>query len=89
MKLFVYCIELVLNFCNFRYFRYFKGLLCNGRPKYGHIRHQRCQINVNQRFLFRFLQIFVLTGFPFLRPPFWIEDMNQKCWFAIPYNAMG
>ena len=81
-------VELISNFRNFRYYRYFNGHLCNGRPKFGHIRHQRCQINVNQRFVYRFSQILFLTVFPFLRPPFWIEDMNRKCWFAIPYKAM-
>ena len=81
-------VELKSNFRNFHYFRYSNGQLCNRRQKYGHIRHQRCQINVNQRFVLRFSQILVLTGFPFLRPSFWIEDMNQKCWFGIPYKAM-
>ena len=64
-------LELESSFLNFRYFRYFNGQLCNGRPNYGHIRHQRCQININQRFIFRFSQILFLTVFPFLRPPFW------------------
>ena len=82
-------VELISKFRNFRYFRYFNGQLCNGRPKYGHIRHQRFQINLNQCFVFRFLQILVLTVFPFFRRPFWIEDMNQKRWFAIPYKAMS
>ena len=80
-------VELISKFRNFRYFRYSNGQLCNGRPKYGHIRHQRFQIN--QCFVFQFLQILVLTVFPFFRRPFWIEDMNGKRWFAIPYKAMS
>ena len=60
-----YVVELVSKCSNFRYFRYFNGQLCNGRPLYGHIRHQRFQINLNQCFVFRFLQILVLTVFPF------------------------
>ena len=82
-------IVLVSNFRNFRYFRYFHGQLCHGRPKYGHIRHQQCQINVNQRFVFRFSQILVVMVFPFFRPLFSIEDTNRKRWFAIPYKAMS
>ena len=82
-------VELISILRNFRYFRYFNGQLCNGRPKYGHIRHQWFQINLNQCFVFRFLQILVLTVFPFFRRPFWIEDMNRKRWFAIPYKAMS
>ena len=82
-------VELISKFRNFRYIRYFNGQLCNGRPKYGHIRHQRFQINLKQCFVFQFLQILVLTVFPFFRRPFWIEDMNRKRWFAIPYKAMS
>ena len=44
-------------------FRYFNGQLRNGRPNYGHIRHQRLQIYKKWRFVFEFTQI-VLTGFP-------------------------
>ena len=51
-------------FPNYRYFRYFNGKLRNIRPKYGHIRHQRIQINNNHRFVFRFSQILFLTVFP-------------------------
>ena len=82
-------VELSSIFRNFRYFRYFNGQLCNGRPLYGHIRHQRFQINLKQCFVFRFLQILILTGFPLFWQPFWIEDMNRKRWFAIPYKAMS
>ena len=46
---------------NFRYFRYFNGKLRNERPKYGHVRHQRIQINKNQRFFFFFSRILFLT----------------------------
>ena len=85
-----FCVEkLISKFRNFRYFRYFNGQLCKGRPKYGHIRHQRFQINLNQCFVFRCLQILCLTVIPFFRRPFWIEDMNRKRWFAIPYKAMS
>ena len=52
------------SFPNYRYFRYFNGKLRNRRPKYGHIRHQRIQINNNHRFLFLFFQILCLTVFP-------------------------
>ena len=58
-------LKLITNFRNFRYFRYLNGQLCISRPKYGHFSHQRFQISPNQRFVFRFLQIFVLTVFPF------------------------
>ena len=64
----VYVYNQYLNMCkifpNYRYFRYFNGKLRNGRPKYGHIRHQRIQINNNHRFVFRFSQILCLTVFP-------------------------
>ena len=64
----VYVCNQYLNMCiifpNYRYFRYFNGKLRNGRPKYGHIRHQRIQINNNHRFVFRFSQILCLTVFP-------------------------
>ena len=52
------------NYCYFRYVRYFNGKLRNGRPKYGQIRHQRIQINNNDRFVFRFSQTLCLTVFP-------------------------
>ena len=57
-------VELILNFRNFRYFHYFNSQFCNRRPKYGHIPYQRCQINVNQRFVFQFSQNLVLTVSP-------------------------
>ena len=38
-----YVVELISKFRNFRYFN---DKLCNGRPLYGHIRHQRFQINL-------------------------------------------
>ena len=57
-------VQLTSKCQNFRYFRYFNGKLRNGRPKYGHIRHQRIQINNNHRFVFRFSQILCLTVFP-------------------------
>ena len=60
-----------------RNFRYFNGQLFNGRPFYGHIRHERLQINMYQCFVFQFSQIFVLTGFPFFRWPYWIEDITK------------
>ena len=64
----VYVYNQYLNMCkifpNYRYFRYFNGKLRNGRPKYGHIRHQRIQINNNHRFVFRFSQTLCLTVFP-------------------------
>ena len=46
-------------------FRYFNGQIRNGRPNYGHIRHQRLQIYKKRRLVFEFAQIFDLTGFPF------------------------
>ena len=52
------------NYRYFRYFRYFNGELRNGRPKHGHNRHQRIQINNNHRFVFRFSQTLCLTVFP-------------------------
>ena len=53
----------VNSFRNFRYFRYFKGQSCNVGPKYCHIRNQRFQSNINQRFAFWFSQFFVSTVF--------------------------
>ena len=64
----VYVFNQYLNMCkifpNYRYFRYFNGELRNGRPKHGHNRHQRIQINNNHRFVFRFSQNLCLTVFP-------------------------
>ena len=64
----VYVYNQYLNMCkifpNYRYFRYFNGKLRDIRLKYGHIRHQRIQINNNHRFVFRFSQILCLTDFP-------------------------
>jgi len=80
-------VELISHLRSFRYFRYFNGPLFNERPNYGHIRHQRVKINIFQCFVFRFSQILVLTVFPFLRRPFWMEDINRKRLFAIPYKA--
>ena len=63
------------------------GQSFNGRPYYGHIRHQRLQMNIYQRFVFRFLQN--LEHVFRFGMPFWIEDINRKRWFAIPYKAMS
>ena len=71
------------------FFRYFNGQLRNRRPRYGHIRHQRLQIYKNWRFVFEFAQIFILTGFPFFRRPFWLENISRYRWFAIPYKAFS
>ena len=66
-------------------FPLFNGKLRNGRPKYGHIRHQRIQINKNQRFVFRFSRILFLTVFRYFRRPYWIEGTNRFVnWFANP-----
>ena len=68
--------------------------LRNGRPKDGHVLHQRLKINKNWHIGFRFSQILVLTVFLlllvfFFRRPFWIEVSNRKRWFAIPYRTMS
>ena len=66
--------------------------LRNGRPKDGHVLHQRLKINKNWHIGFRFSQILVLTVFLllfFFRRPFWIEDRNRKRWFAIPYKTIS
>ena len=47
-------VELTSFFLKIRYSRYFNGQLCKGPPKYGHIRHQRFQFNIKQRFVFQF-----------------------------------
>ena len=36
----------------------FYGQIFNGGPPYGHFRHQRLQININQSFVYRFFAIF-------------------------------
>ena len=74
---------------SFRYIRYLNGLLRNGRPRKGHIRHQRVQINTNQGFVFQISQNFILTVFRFFWRPYWIQDMNRKYWFAIPFKTMS
>ena len=74
---------------NFRYFRCFNSYLFHKGPYYGHIRHQLLHINIYQRFVFRFSQILVLTGFPVFRRPFLTEDVNSKRCFVIPYKSMS
>ena len=41
------------------------------------------------KFCFLIFTNLVLTGFPLFWRPFWTEDMNRLCWFAIPYKVMS
>jgi len=71
------------------FFRCFTRKWCNWRKKYGHIFHQRLKMNTKYYFVFRFFANFHFNGlFHDFGRPYWIEDINGKCGFAIPYKVI-
>ena len=62
---------------------------CNRHKNYGHIFHQRLQVNTKQYFVFLFFENFHFNGhFRHFGRPYWIEDINGKRWFAITYKVI-
>ena len=72
---------------------YFTRKKCYLHKKYGHIRHQRLNLNTKQCFVFCFTQILILTVnsaiFLWSSRPYWIEEINGKRSFAILNNVMS